>query len=1062
MPLFQKSVLNKYLREQNDSVVHSAFERFQAYFNNPQIQQNILNSKEEQFQEGFLLELFVRVFGFVMNPNPDFNLTTEFKNEKGARKADGAVLIDGKAVAVIELKSTKTKDLETIRQQAFDYKSNQSSCVYVITSNFQKLRFYINHAVEFEEFDLFSLTEDRFSILYLCLNSANLLSDLPLKIKNDSILVEEQITKKFYDDYSNFKKDLFDNIALRNLDIDGVTKLHLYKKTQKLLDRFLFIFFAEDRNLLPPNSISRMIKRWNLLSEEDAYKPLYDIYKQYFGYINTGRKGKTAEGDIHAYNGGLFLPDEILDRIIIDDEVLLKHTTILTNYDFESQVDVNILGHIFEHSLNEIESTTAELEGVDFDKQKSKRKKDGVFYTPKYITKYIVDNTVGKLCEEKKTELGIVDEEFTPNRQKDTKRKLLTNLEAYRSWLLELTICDPACGSGAFLNQALEFLITEHHYIDQLNAQLFGSTMVFQDVENQILEKNIYGVDINEESVDIARLSLWLRTAHRGRKLTTLNNNIKCGNSLIDDPEVAGDKAFIWEREFPEIFAKGGFDVVIGNPPYLRIQGLRESYPKLTKYYDSNYVSATGNFDIYALFIEKSYHLINEEGIVSFILPHKFLIADFGKGVRGFLLRNNAISEIVHFGSELVFKDATTYTCIISISKKMNTNLCFKHSNPLLLFSGTPFSHILYEKLDEGQWILNENKIESILEKVFKQPLQLKEIFDRFVQGIITGKDAVYCVIGQLQGDYLEIVDESDTRFLIEKTILKPHLRGEDVSKYKRLFNNEWLIFPYKISSGRAELYTHKEMQDKFPKALYYLNQHEKGLRARENGSFDNDNWYQYSRNQAISVLEQPKIITPEICYGGSMTIDRNSFYHNSKCHSLLLHEDCGYSLESILPFLNSQLFWFYLSKTGNVLRGGYVGVKRRVMELFPVPEPDIIDHELCSSFTKKLMIAVAELQDIQSLFIELLKSKFGLLKLSKRLQNWHELEFSEFLKELSKAKVKLSLSEEAEWMQYFNEQKQRALSLKAEINRIDKEIDQMVYQLYGLTEEEIRIVEES
>ena len=355
-------------------------------------------------------------------------------------------------------------------------------------------------------------------------------------------------------DYSLLKKELFEDMVNRNSGKEGITKLLLYKKSQKLLDRFLFIFFAEDRGLLPPNSISRMIKRWHVLKDEDAYKPLYEIYKQYFGYLNKGRKGKVPADDIHEYNGGLFLPDEVLGKIEIGDDVLLRHTSTLTNYDFDSNVDVNILGHIFEHSLNEIESTTAELEGVDFDKQKSKRKKDGVYYTPKYITRYIVDNTVGKLCEEKKTELGITEDEYTASRQKATKKKLLAKLEKYRNWLLRLTICDPACGSGAFLNKALEFLINEHHIIDELNARLFGSTMVFQDVENQILEKNLYGVDINEESVDIARLSLWLRTARRGRKLTTLNKNIKCGNSLIDDPQVAGDKAFRWPQEFPEVF----------------------------------------------------------------------------------------------------------------------------------------------------------------------------------------------------------------------------------------------------------------------------------------------------------------------------------------------------------------------------------------------------------------------------------------------------------------------------------------------------------------------------
>ena len=130
---------------------------------------------------------------------------------------------------------------------------------------------------------------------------------------------------------------------------------------------------------------------------------------------------------------------------------------------------------------------------------------------------------------------------------------------------LGITICDPACGSGALV-EALNFLIDEHKYIDELRASLFGESIQFSDITAIILENNLYGVDINEESVEIAKLSLWLRTAQKGRKLTSLSDNLKCGNSLIDDPEVAGDKAFNWENEFPEVFAKGGFDVVIGNP----------------------------------------------------------------------------------------------------------------------------------------------------------------------------------------------------------------------------------------------------------------------------------------------------------------------------------------------------------------------------------------------------------------------------------------------------------------------------------------------------------------
>ncbi|PJB14849.1 MAG: hypothetical protein CO118_06490, partial [Flavobacteriales bacterium CG_4_9_14_3_um_filter_32_8] len=574
MALFQTSVLNNYLKRQNAEAITKAYKKFAKYFLDTTIQQNIRESKEEQFQEGFLRELFVTVLGYTLNPHANFDLTTELKNEKGAKKADGAILKNGNALGVIELKSTKTKDLESIRQQAFDYKANHTDCVYVVTSNFEKLRFYVNNAVEFEEFDLFTLTQERFALLYLCLEKENLLQNIPLKIKEESIQVEEQITKKFYGDYSLFKRELYRDLVKLNIknevfrvefnkeDTERANKnikQNLFKKSQKLIDRFLFIFFAEDRNLLPPNSTVKILEQWNKLKELDEEVPLYDRYKKYFNYLDTGRKGTDKTAEIFAYNGGLFKPDAVLDSLLISDELLYKHTNILSIYDFQSQVDVNILGHIFENSLNEIESVNAEIEGVEFDAQKTKRKKDGVFYTPKYITKYIVENTVGKLCTEKKAELEINEEEYTKSRKGRTTAKLKElkdQLDDYRNWLLQITICDPACGSGAFLNQALDFLIKEHQYIDELQTSLLGGGLVFPDIENTVLENNIFGVDLNEESVEIAKLSLWLRTAQPRRKLNDLNNNIKCGNSLIDSKAVAGDKAFKWQKEFPTVFVE--------------------------------------------------------------------------------------------------------------------------------------------------------------------------------------------------------------------------------------------------------------------------------------------------------------------------------------------------------------------------------------------------------------------------------------------------------------------------------------------------------------------------
>lgn len=576
MPIFQKSVIKKHLKNLDKQQVEKAFQTFRLNYNPAKIEQ-IKTLKEEEYQDGFLREIFVDVLGYTLRPNENFDLQREFKNQTDGKKADGAILKDDNAIAVIELKSTKTKDLTKITQQAFNYKNNQPECKYVITSNFQKIRFYIDYSTEFEEFDLFFLDKERFELLYLILHKESVFSNLPIQLKKETQFHEKEISEELYKDYSHFKDKLFQNLIANHPDND---KLLLFKKSQKLLDRFLFILFAEDSGLLLPNSISRIIKRFDILKEEDAYKPIYEIFKQYFGYMNIGRPGIKESDTIPAYNGGLFYEDLLLNDLIIDDEILIEDLKKLSTYDFNTEVDVNILGHIFEHSLNEIEEVTAEIEGVVSDQKRTKRKKDGVFYTPKYITTYIIANTIGKLCIDKRKELDIeeieYDDSFLKKDNTLTKKgkKLFSKLTDYKNWLINLKIIDPACGSGAFLNQALNFLMEEHEKIDDIIADLTNSPLRLFDTDKNILENNLFGVDINEESVEIAQLSLWLRTAKKDRKLSKLNNNIKCGNSLLASE-------FDWHKEFPDIMKKGGFDVVIGNPPYIKEYTNRQAFDGL-------------------------------------------------------------------------------------------------------------------------------------------------------------------------------------------------------------------------------------------------------------------------------------------------------------------------------------------------------------------------------------------------------------------------------------------------------------------------------------------------
>ena len=818
MALFQTSVLKNYLKQLDDKTIAKSYGKYVKYFFNTTIQENIRNSKEEQFQATFLNELFVSILGYTLNPNPEFNLTTEFKNQKNNRKADGAILKGKNAIGVIELKGTNTKDLESIRKQAFDYKANQKGCVYVVTSNFEKLRFYINDATEFEEFNLFELTEDRFKLLFLCLQKDNVINNLPLAVKESSLVEEEKITKRFYSDYSLFKRELYRDLVRRNatqlknyrktelqeISVGGIgdneiirleknVKLALFKKSQKLIDRFLFIFFSEDRGLLPPNSTVQILKKWKADVDFGDERPLYDLFKQYFNFLDKGRQGTTSRAEIYAYNGGLFKPDSVLDSLEIDNELLYKHALQLANYDFESQVDVNILGHIFENSLNEIESVNAEIEGADFDKQKSKRKKDGVFYTPKYITKYIVENTIGKLCDEKKALLGFKEEEYFKGRANRPKTKiveLVKLLDNYRAWLLELTICDPACGSGAFLNQALDFLIKEHNYIDELKAKILGGGLVFSDIENTILENNIYGVDLNDESVEIAKLSLWLRTAQPRRKLNDLSSNIKCSNSLIDDKKVAGHKAFLWAKEFPRIFEKGGFDVVIGNPPYVR----QELFKEIKPYLNDNYDCYNSVADLYTYFFEKSIKkLIKIGGFYSIIVANKWMRANYGKELRRWLKGQNII-EIIDFKDLPVFTDATAYPCIITIGGK----------TLLQKFTGVEVDNLSFSSLEQyirdnkkvvdrnllsdEAWSLADESIAKIISRLTQEHKSLKDFINkRMYVGLKTGLNDAFII----EEDFYKILKSNSVDF---SEIVKPYGVGRDLSRYGKPSIKKYII----------------------------------------------------------------------------------------------------------------------------------------------------------------------------------------------------------------------------------------------------------------------------
>ena len=1040
--LLQRNIVKKFLNLVNEEQIAKPWAQYQGYFLNEDIQANIQKIKEEQFQEGFLRELFVKVLGYTINPSPNYNLTTELKNEAGSKKADGAILIDDKVIGVIELKDHKTPDLASIENQAFGYKSKHRDTRLVIISNFEKLRLYIDNAVEYREWDIFHMTADEFRELYLCLAWTQVERGIALQMKDESVSTEDQITNALYKDYSQFKRVLFADIVAKNPYQEGNRwavddkqwQLLLFKKTQKLLDRLLFIFFAEDCGLLPPNMIMQIVDEWEQLKDLDMDVSLYERIKKHFGYLDTGYKGKKYE--IFAYNGGLFKVDEVLDNLKISDVILAEHTRRLSEYDFESDVDVNILGHIFENSLSEIEEVTQQINS-GATPQTSKRKQDGVFYTPQYITKYIVENTVGRLCAEKKQELHIVEDEYFSDqrRQLQTKKRLLDQLKDYREWLLQLTILDPACGSGAFLNAALQFLMNEHKKVYELEKKVTGYEIPFDKIENSILEHNLYGVDINEESVEIAQLALWLRTAKPHRKLNSLNQNIKCGNSLISDSAIAGEKAFNWQEQFPQVFEKGGFDVVIGNPPYVSAatQMANESMAIQRKgIIDSGkYMSLYQKWDLYIPFIELGIsHLCKDNGVCSMIVPYPLTNQLYGLKLREMLIKDYHLYELSDLRGTKVFEDAIVTSTIFFVEKKKaRTEIAISTivDQTFKRFYAKAVDTLVQDvktyvwNLDEDNKQANRHSQLKVLgdfcyiskgmvlnadEKTAKGAFKKEDL-------VSLTKDDIHC------RDYVEAKDiaryvVNRVRYLEYETERSPYQLSRPT--FRELYNCPKLL-TNKIGALKVVLDTNNLLCDQTNRICVLW----KDLKGVENASINNSvkKFSQVSRTELENI---------------SSSID----------------------LRFLLVLLNSKYANYLLDS----IRGsGNIDVNPEYIRNIPVPLISPESQQPLVALADTMLSLNLQLQGKRTKFLRSLNDNFEGVKITTALQQFDTMDFKELMAELKKQKIHIPVKEQEEWKDYFNERVAECRDLSAQIKTTDEEIDNRVFDLYGLTPEEREIV---
>jgi len=795
-----------------------------------------------------------------------------------------------------------------------------------------------------------------------------------------------EVDSEFLKEIESWRELLAKNIALRNPD---VSIYELNYAVQKIIDRIIFLRICEDRAIEPYGQLQTKAE------SGDVYTHLLNHFK-------------LAESK---YDSGIFDfdTDRITPGLSIDDRVLKTIVQSLyypkSPYEF-SVLGVEILGNVYEQFLGKVIRLTAGHQAKVETKPEVK-KAGGVYYTPQYIVDYIVRNTVGKLVEGK-----------TPDA------------------IAEIKILDPACGSGSFLIGAYTYLLRYHLDWYTNNKPKRYKEAIVQVRENEwylttaekkrILLNNVFGVDIDPQAVEVTKLSLLLKVLeHESREsidqqvklglegvLPNLAGNVKCGNSLIgpdfydagqqetlfDEAEMRRVNVFDWDDDvkgFGRIMKRGGFDCVIGNPPYIAFQ----EGSKAIKDYYKRYRSAIGKYDQYILFIEKSLSLLRLSGFFSFIIPNKFIHSDYGKGIKGVILEHQII-EIVDFNDIQIFTGATNYPCILLIRKSTSPNAFEYKTVSNIHVSEILSKSILVDQnaLSNSTWLLIDRKEVALLEKLKNDKTALGSLSLTITQGLRTGELKVF-----FNNIDFEFIKKNN----LERELIRSVFHGKNVKRYAHLLDKQrdLILFPY-IRDFKTPVDI-----DKFPNALDYLRQYKNELKERKDSGkiFKNTNkiWFEYWDSKPIC-FESPKIIFPDISNRNNFYLDLDGIGYLNTCYGIFLRDGLNY--QYILGILNSRVIEFFIKKISPFVRGGFYRYKTRYIEQLPIPTIDFSNSAEKAQHDK--LVALVD----------------NMLELQKK---YHDARM-ERDKELYERQMKI----------------------------VDAQVDRLVYDLYGLAEEEVKVVE--
>lgn len=1014
--------------------------------------------KSERSSYLYFYDFLRKVLGY----KREENILFEDKEDIGRGKVEFVLKSDDKKFMVIELKDQTTdldkpqarmNDKRTPIDQAFSYAQHSdpdNPIDWIMVSNFKEFRLYNYNkrsakCISFTYEDL--LNKDIFKQFMVSFShKSHIEKDYPTKILESTLITEQKLEKNFYQLFHETRLMLTKELE----EINDLSRSDAVHYAQLILNRYMFIAFAEDTGLLKSqistDTIITPIIKGNL-----RHRSIWQRLNELFLDINEGNEYKK----IPAYNGGLF--EEDLDfikiRDIVEDQEIFQDTwqkwdfdkqeeniknqlgpqvdivnpiyknlLIISSFDFSSELDVNILGHIFENSIGDLEEIKEDSKG--------RRKKEGIFYTPDYITDYICRNTIIPYLS-KNGKSNTVEEliaEYHGSQIKELDEKLKN-----------IRIVDPACGSGAFLNKAADILVEIHQAIHEILYKDLKETLKpYFDHINQrreILLSNIYGVDLNEESVEITKLSLFLKVCRKGLKLPNLDKNIKCGNSLIDDPEYT-DKPFSWEKEFPEIFAKAGFDVVIGNPPYVRMEKFKEIKP----YLKANYISFAPRSDMYVYFFEKGINVLKKNGKLGFISSNKFIKANYGERLRNFILDNTNFERYVDHTFDGIFEDATTYPSIFIFNKG---DLSKKNR----IFVDNSF-HIQQSRLNKGSWSFEKPEVLELRDKINQIGVKLKEISNlNIYYGIKTGLNEAFIINENIKNQLL-----SNS---VNPNYIKPLLRGKDIKKWNINFEQLYVVF-IKYGDG-------KKLEESNDPIYVYLKEYEKKLKKRGQVKNGQHHWLELDNNPSeeyLSRFEGEKLIYPNLASRLFAVFDENGFCTNQKCF-IITSQD--YDLRFLSCLLSSKTLNFIFKFLGTPLQGKYYDLNKKFIQELPICYTTSENQQFLIKKADQILKLNRQLQDEVNGFNRWLQKEFGIEKLSQKLEAYYKLSEDEFIAEMRKKKVDTKSRKNREYLEReFNESLKIINPLLQKIKETDDEIDRMVYDLYGLTDEEIQIIEES